>query len=263
MSSTSRPVTPVPPAFNPHNTLPPTPVTPAIITARERTPPNGLPAPFDQPTSHAAPDSNDGDISELDERFRSLGTTQSNAVRPRPRRRELKSQISLLQYRNSQLQATNELLTEELRTLKQEFAEETRRMEDVHWKLAVRGNELESRLLTAARDMMQARNQFHQYEAVIERFGIEFITPLTSSLPYQSPERLTRVRLYGPPTDRQEILTIVASALPTNDHFTEMDDMDIFSPMSAVEGNLINLDGGEIEEMSFWRQYRDNSAYIS
>lgn len=263
MSSTSRPVTPVPPALNPHNTLPPTPVTPAIITARERTPPNALLAPFGQPTSHAAPDTNDGDISELDERFRSLCITQSNAIRPRPRRREPKSQISFLQYGNSELQATNELLTQELRTLKQEYADETRRMEDVQCKLAVRANELESRLLTAARDMMQARNQFYQYEAVIERVGIEFITPLTSSLPYQSPARLTGVRLHGPPTDRQEISIIVASALPTNDHFTEMDDLDIFSPMSAVEGNLINLDGGDIEETSFWWHYRDNSAYIS
>jgi hypothetical protein len=259
MSSTSRPVTPVTSAFTPHNPLPPTPVTPVIIRAREGTPTTALLAPFDQPTSHSDSDTNDGAIRELDEHFRALSTTQTNAVRHKPKRRELERQISLLQYHNSQLEATNEILVQELRELKKEYADETRRMQDVQWSLAVRVNELESRLLTAAGDMRQARTQFDRYEAVIERFGTEFITSLTSSLPYHSPGRLTRVPLNGPPTDRGEIPNIVASALPTNDHSAEMDDTDVSSRMPAVEGELINLDGGDLEDANFWLCYRDNA----
>ena len=247
MSYPWRPVTPITPISSIHNEPPPTPVTPAIITAREGcqiTPPA---THYDQPKSRSS-DTDDRTINDLNERFLKLSIRKKAVAHYKARNSKLRSRLSALQSCYNELEASNESLRSQLRqsvfrlqAAKSEFAVKQREMEIIQCELGIRGNHVETSLLTAARDIMEIKRQFIQHETVIKCFRIDLSTSRPLSLPYRCHRKLTRVIVNGPPAESDEITNILARSFSANGLSAEMEDTDI-SIGPVAEGDLISLE---------------------
>jgi hypothetical protein len=210
--------------------------------------------------SPAISEAQDDTLPDFFDRFGVLNITQNRAVQHRPKPRELISEISLLKFSIRELKHQNEQAANKFKELNSLLEE----AEDIKWKLAVRAIELERRLLTAAEDMRESRRLFEQHGGIIKpEFGVEFGTSLPSSLEYHRPRKLITVSLNGPRGDHEEVKHLVSLALSTDNHSGKTDDIDDSTPMSEVEGALVDVGPVALDEMIFWQEYRDNPPCMS